>query len=245
MINSRKLQITGLSMLSLVGSGCTDKNGSIENGVRPNIVLFLADDIGAECFGCMGGVSYDTHIIDSLAEKSLFFPNMHAQPLSSPSRVQLMTGLYNDKNYVCFGYMNDDEPTFSQLAQQAGYTTGMFGKWQLGRSREMPTRLGWDEWCLFQLEVYKEFNGPTGTDRYANCMMDNHGHYEYSIYGPDGFESAAFEFLDKQKDSDKPFLLYYSTPLVHTPHTPTPIQRVGIWILQVVFRKIRLISKIW
>ena len=82
MINSRKLQITGLSMLSLVGSGCTDKNGSIENGVRPNIVLFLADDIGAECFGCMGGVSYDTHIIDSLAEKSLFFPNMHAQPLS-------------------------------------------------------------------------------------------------------------------------------------------------------------------
>lgn len=47
-----------------------------------------------------------------------------------------MTGLYNDKNYVCFGYMNDDEPTFSQLAQQAGYTTGMFGKWQLGRSRE-------------------------------------------------------------------------------------------------------------
>ena len=131
MINSRKLQITGLSMLSLVGSGCTDKNGSIENGVRPNIVLFLADDIGAECFGCMGGVSYDTHIIDSLAEKSLFFPNMHAQPLSSPSRVQLMTGLYNDKNYVCFGYMNDDEPTFSQLAQQAGYTTGMFGKWHV------------------------------------------------------------------------------------------------------------------
>ena len=55
-------------MLSLVGSGCTDKNGSIENGVRPNIVLFLADDIGAECFGCMGGVAYDTHFIDSLAE---------------------------------------------------------------------------------------------------------------------------------------------------------------------------------
>ena len=61
--------------------------------------------------------------------------------------------------------MNDDEPTFSQLAQKAGYTTGMFGKWQLGRAREMPTRLGCDEWCLFQLEVYKEFNGPTGTDR--------------------------------------------------------------------------------
>ena len=48
------------------------------------------------------------------------------------------------------------------------------------------------------------------------------GHYEYSTYGPDGFEGAAFEFLDRQKESGKPFLLYCSTPLVHTPHTPTP-----------------------
>lgn len=54
MINSRKLQITGLSMLSLVGSGCTDKNGSIENGVRPNIVLFLADDIWGRVFRLYG-----------------------------------------------------------------------------------------------------------------------------------------------------------------------------------------------
>ncbi|MDE6861136.1 MAG: sulfatase-like hydrolase/transferase, partial [Alistipes sp.] len=210
--------------LSLMAAGCSssDQKSDDKNSQRPNIVLFLADDIGAECFGCMGGVSYDTHTIDSLARTGIFYTNMHAQPLSAPSRVQLMTGLYNDKNYVCFGYMNDDEPTFSQLAQEAGYTTGMFGKWQLGRSREMPTKLGWDEWCLYQLEVYKEFNGPTGTDRYANCMMDNHGHYEYSTYGPDGFEQAAFEFLDEQKDSDKPFLMYYTTPLVHTPHTPTP-----------------------
>lgn len=219
-MNTSTLRLTGLSALSLAAGACTD--GSVQNDPRPNIVLFLADDIGAECFGCMGGVSYDTHTIDSLARNGLFFPNMHAQPLSSPSRVQLMTGQYNDRNYVCFGYMNDDEPNFAQLARQAGYTTGMFGKWQLGRDRGMPTRLGWDEWCLFQLDVYKEFNGPTGTDRYANCMMDNHGHYEYSTYGPDGFEGAAFEFLDRQKESGKPFLLYCSTPLVHTPHTPTP-----------------------
>lgn len=224
MTENPKLQAAGLSALSLLAAGCSsaDNKNDGQNPQRPNIVLFLADDIGAECFGCMGGVSYDTHTIDSLARTGIFYTNMHAQPLSSPSRVQLMTGLYNDKNYVCFGYMNDDEHTFSQLAQQAGYTTGMFGKWQLGRSREMPTKLGWDEWCLFQLEVYKEFNGPTGTDRYANCMMDNHGHYEYSTYGPDGFEQAAFEFLDKQKESDRPFLMYYTTPLVHTPHTPTP-----------------------
>lgn len=117
-MNTSTLRLTGLSALSLAAGACTD--GSVQNDPRPNIVLFLADDIGAECFGCMGGVSYDTHTIDSLARNGLFFPNMHAQPLSSPSRVQLMTGQYNDRNYVCFGYMNDDDPNFAQLARQAG-----------------------------------------------------------------------------------------------------------------------------
>ena len=97
-MNTSTLRLTGLSALSLAAGACTD--GSVQNDPRPNIVLFLADDIGAECFGCMGGVSYDTHTIDSLARNGLFFPNMHAQPLSSPSRVQLMTGQYNDRNYA-------------------------------------------------------------------------------------------------------------------------------------------------
>ena len=64
-MNTSTLRLTGLSALSLAAGACTD--GSVQNDPRPNIVLFLADDIGAECFGCMGGVSYDTHTIDSLA----------------------------------------------------------------------------------------------------------------------------------------------------------------------------------
>ena len=64
-MNTSTLRLTGLSALSLAAGACTD--GSVQNDPRPNIVLFLADDIGAECFGCMGGVSYDTHTIDSRA----------------------------------------------------------------------------------------------------------------------------------------------------------------------------------
>ena len=71
-MNTSTLRLTGLSALSLAAGACTD--GSVQNDPRPNIVLFLADDIGAECFGCMGGVSYDTHTIDSLARNGLFFP---------------------------------------------------------------------------------------------------------------------------------------------------------------------------
>ena len=54
-MNTSTLRLTGLSALSLAAGACTD--GSVQNDPRPNIVLFLADDIGAECFGCMGGVS--------------------------------------------------------------------------------------------------------------------------------------------------------------------------------------------
>ncbi|MDE7128839.1 MAG: sulfatase-like hydrolase/transferase, partial [Alistipes sp.] len=91
MTNNPKLQAAGLSALSLMAAGCSssDQKGDDKNSQRPNIVLFLADDIGAECFGCMGGVSYDTPTIDSLARTGIFYPNMHAQPLSAPSRGQL------------------------------------------------------------------------------------------------------------------------------------------------------------
>ena len=69
-MNTTYFQTTGLSVLSLAAVGCGEQHPGIESSERPNIVLFLADDIGAECFGCMGGVSYDTHTIDSLAFSS-------------------------------------------------------------------------------------------------------------------------------------------------------------------------------
>ena len=94
----------GVGALAAIGGCASDRQNT-----KPNIVFFFADDIGAECFGCYGGVEYETPCIDSLAKAGIQYMNMNAQPLSSPSRVQVMTGLYNDRNYVAFGYMNKDE----------------------------------------------------------------------------------------------------------------------------------------
>ena len=211
-----QLQTAGLGLLALAAGGCSSQKPN-----QPNIILILADDLGAECLGCYGGVSYQTPHLDSLARQAIRFENMHALPLSTPSRVQLMTGVYNDRNYVNFGYMNDDEHTFAHLAQQAGYSTAIVGKWQLGRSREMVPKLGFDEWCLCQLEIYKELAGDKATDRYAFSYLDNNGRYDFSYYGPDDALRYAFDYIDRQAAARKPFLLYYPTPLVHTPHVPT------------------------
>lgn len=216
-MDSRILFACGLVPLGCLTS-CT------QSPQRPNIVFILADDLGSECIDVYGG-TYGTPNLTGMAEEGIVYNNMHALPLSSPTRVQLMTGKFSYKNYLAFGYMNPDEHTFAHLAKEAGYNTAMIGKWQLGRSRELPGIMGFDYWCLNQLEMYKEFSPSTMgqyTERYANSYVDDMGHYEFALYGPGYFQERVLEYISSQKDSDRPFLLYYTMPLVHTPQTPTP-----------------------
>lgn len=106
------------------------KQNKRANDERPNILLILADDMGKECLGTYGS-TYHTSNLDRFAEEGLKFNYATSQPLSTPSRVELLTGRYNHKNYSKFGFLNQDEHTFAQLAQQAGYKTMITGKWQL------------------------------------------------------------------------------------------------------------------
>ena len=70
---------------------------------RPNIILILADDFGYECVGANGGTSYPTPTLDKLAATGVRFEHCYVQPLCTPTRVQLMTGVYNVRNYITFG----------------------------------------------------------------------------------------------------------------------------------------------
>ena len=66
---------------------------------KPNIILILSDDLGYEVIGSNGGTSYKTPILDQLAKTGIRFENAHVQPLCTPTRIQLMTGKYNFRNY--------------------------------------------------------------------------------------------------------------------------------------------------
>jgi arylsulfatase A len=87
---------------------------------KPNIVLIMADDVGIEGFGCYGGTSYKTPNIDKLAEDGLRFTHAYAQPLCTPTRVQLMTGRYNHRNWKVFGILDPKERTFGHLLGGSG-----------------------------------------------------------------------------------------------------------------------------
>src|SRR5215203_2995190 len=95
------------SLLVLIGSVATAAEAP-----RPNIILIMADDLGYETLGCNGGESYKTPNLDRLAAGGVRFDRCQVQPVCTPTRVQLMTGLSNARNYINFGLMDPKATTF-------------------------------------------------------------------------------------------------------------------------------------
>ncbi len=181
----------------------------------PNIILILADDFGYECVGANGGKSYKTPNLDKLAATGVRFSHCFVQPLCTPTRVQLMTGLYNVRNYVQFGLLDPRATTFAHLLKRLGYATGIVGKWQLGHSFDLPKQFGFDEYCLWQLT--------RRPPRYANPGLEINGKtvdYSKGEYGPDLVNDYALDFVQRKKN--EPFFLYYPMMLTHNPFQPTP-----------------------
>ncbi len=188
---------------------------SAASEARPNLVLIMADDFGYECVTANGGESYQTPHLDRLAAAGVRFENCHSQPLCTPTRVQLMTGLYNVRNYLNFGTLPRAERTFAHLLKQAGYATGICGKWQLGKEKDSPQHFGFDESLLWQ-----QTRRPP---RFANPGLERQGveeDYDNGEYGPTLINDFALDFVTRHRDG--PFCLYYPMILTHDPFQPTP-----------------------
>ena len=203
------------------------------NGKRPNIVLILADDVGVEAFNCYGGEDYETPRIDELAATGLKFTHAYSQPLCTPTRVQIMTGKYNHRNWTYFGILDPKEKTFGHRMQAAGYTTFIAGKWQLqsydppdwpNAERRRGTGMkvadaGFDEYSLFH-----SWDTEDKGSRYPDPKMDNNGTIETfeGEYGEDIWVGKIADFMERNKDGDEPMFVYYPMALPHWPFNPTP-----------------------
>lgn len=200
---------------------------------KPNIILIMADDVSWECFGSYGADDYKTPHIDRLAQQGIRFTNCYSTPLCTPSRVKLMTGKYNFRNYSHFGYLNPQEKTFGQLLQSAGYKTAIAGKWQLNGlyhgaeghdDNTRPFKAGFDEYCLWQVTTGTKIKDGGG-ERFWSPPLEQNGKFltiedNAGKYGPDIMSDFLCDFIRKNKD--QPFFVYYPTTLVHNPFVPTP-----------------------
>lgn len=190
---------------------------------RPNIVLIMADDLGYECIGVDGGASYQTPNIDRLAEDGMRFTRCYAQPLCTPSRVQIMTGMYNVRNYRRFAHLDRGQTTFAHLLKTQGYATCIAGKWQLGKEADSAQHFGFDESCLWQQSGGRTREGMPFDSRYGNPELDINGvrhNYNDGEYGPDIAVDFICDFIGRHKDG--PFFVYYPMMLTHMPFVPTP-----------------------
>ena len=193
----------------------------------PNVILIMADDMGYECLTANGAMEYQTPNLDRLAQTGMRFTNVYSQPLCTPSRVKIMTGKHNFRNYEYFGYLNPNQKTIGNLMKEAGYRTCISGKWQLnGLSYELPGHedvkrpyhFGFDEYCLWQLNRPRKDG-----ERYADPLIYQNGARLENVqdrYGPDIFVEFICDFMEK--NAEAPFFIYYPMVLVHDPFVPTP-----------------------
>ncbi len=202
---------------------------------RPNVVIFLADDLGYGDIGVHGCRDIPTPNIDNLARSGVrCTAGYSSHSYCSPMRAGLMTGRYQHR----FGYERNiaydshnhfmglpaREKTIATRLKQAGYTTGMVGKWHLGAAHPFhPNRRGFDFFFgflggghdYFQVDLHR----PTG-EGYFDALQRN-GQPE----GLDGYLTTvlaqeAANFIDA--NHDQPFFLYVAFNAPHTPLQAPP-----------------------
>lgn len=197
---------------------------------RPNVLLILADDLGYECLSCYGSQTYKTPHLDRLAAEGMLFRYAFAQPLCTPTRMQLMTGKYNFRNWQAFGIMDPKERTFGHLFREHGYRTAIAGKWQFwsynppafepewrGKGQRIEDA-GFDEYAVWHAG-HTEDKG----SRYGNPTIYSNGALQKNLtgqYGEDLFADFLLQFV--KKPDPKPWFAYWPLALTHDPFVPTP-----------------------
>jgi arylsulfatase A len=183
-------------------------------GARPpNVVIFLADDLGYGDLACHGNPQVKTPQVDAFARAAVELSNFHVSPVCSPTRASLMTGRYNFRTGVTdvFGkgcQMDPAEVTLAEMMRKAGYATGIFGKWHLGDdATRAPNARGFSEALVHTGPALRKYFDPE--------LIHNGVKKPFKGYCMDIFTDHAIAFL--RQNRAKPFLLYLPANLIHTP----------------------------
>lgn len=246
----------GLSALAL--------NANAQSGTsRPNVIYILMDDLGFGDIGCCGQQKIETPHIDQLRNNGMLFTQHYSgSPVSAPARCVLMTGLHSGHTQIRAndemayrGAVNSHDSMFvhkelegqyplkantmtiGRMMQNAGYTTGCYGKWGLGNpgSEGTPNKQGFDRFygynCQRQAHTYYPPFLYKNEDRVYLSNQVRDPHTTKLDKGADPYDKASYakytqkeyandlifdELLDfVEQNREKPFFLMWTTPLPH------------------------------
>ena len=208
----------------------------------PNIVFVLVDDVGFSDVGCFGG-EINTPNLDRLAAEGVRFTNFHVNPMCSPTRASLLTGL--NCHAAGMGHIAQDDPGFpgyraeiadnvataAEVLRGAGYATLMVGKWHLcrdtdmsggGPNRSWPCQRGFDRYYGI-LEAFTNLHQP------HRLVEDNHvveiDRYPDGYFLTDDLTEKAIRMIRERSASrpGQPFFLYMAHPAAHAPLVAKPV----------------------
>jgi arylsulfatase A-like enzyme len=201
-----------------------DDAGGANPAVRPNIVFILADDLGYGDLGCYGQAKIHTPHIDKLSREGLRFTDFYAgSTVCAPSRCCLMTGLHTGHAQVRGNAtvpLAADTTTVARLLKQAGYATGMIGKWGLGEhgSSGVPNRQGFDSFFSYLNQVHAHNYYPDflwqNDERFPLDNVVERGVATKQVqYSDDLFADRAIEYLRAHRGER--FFLYLPFTIPH------------------------------
>ncbi len=203
---------------------------SIDSKQRPNILILMTDDMSRRCVTATGGSQAITPNIDALAKESASMSDFYVCPVCSPTRASLMTGRYHYRTRVVDTFkgrsmMEPEEVTVAEVLQNAGYATGIFGKWHLGDNYPLrPDDQGFDESYIHRGGGLAQPSEPIENNkRYTNpILFENGKQVETDGYCTDLYFDAAIRFIDRCKQKGKPFFVYLPTNAPHGPYHDVP-----------------------
>lgn len=207
---------------------------------KPNIILIMADDLGYGELGCYGQQKIKTPNIDQLCSQGMKFTDYYAgSTVCAPSRSVLMTGQHMGHTWVR-GNAGQDHPAAQSLRpedviipevlKEAGYTTGITGKWGLGdmvggAMEGLPNRQGFDFFFGYFNQRHAHNYYPSFLYRNEERIaLPNEGDFDPTgagvaavkkVYAHDLILDESLKFLESAARGDKPFFLYLSWTLPH------------------------------
>ena len=197
---------------------------------KPNFVVIMVDDMGYAGVSCFGNPYFKTPEIDRLAAEGMKLTDFHSSgTVCSPTRAGLLTGRYQQRAGIEAVIhpvadhpehrkgLQKSETTFAELLKQAGYTTGIVGKWHQGYPHDLadyhPQNHGFDEFIGYH----------SGNIDFVSHVGDHNKHdwwhgrkqTQEKGYATDLINRYAVEFIERHRD--KPFCLYVSHLAIHNP----------------------------
>jgi len=202
----------------------------------PNVIVMMADDLGFSDLGCYGS-EISTPELDRLASEGLRYTNFHVNPMCSPTRAALLTGLnshmagmgtvtHSDPGFPGYAHeLRDNAVTIAEAFRDSGWATLMVGKWHLTKDAHLSDAAPKGSWPLQRgferyygiLDAFTNFHQP------HRLYEDNH-HIAVDDY-PDGYfftddlTDQAIRMIDELRSShpSKPFFLYFAHGAPHAP----------------------------